>query len=229
VKEGGGEEGERERERARKVRLHDNLVCVYYCSTYYKAVCLLLQYLLPICVCLLLQYRITYLCVFITAVPYYLFVCVYYCNTYYKAVRVGGGKCVFITAVPITTLCVFITAGKGKDLFIGTQFGNLYTAVHTPARGRVDVCLVFVCLVFVCKYVLGHSRVCQPLNLRLCLLRHLGLLTPSYASLTCRRRRLNSYRLLRRSTPGPPPIPWAHLLHLPASPRPPLYTSTMTT
>jgi len=41
-----------------------------------------------------------------------------------------------------------------------------------PARGRVVVCLVFVC-----KYVLGHSRVSQPLNLRLCLLRHLGFLT----------------------------------------------------
>ena len=41
-------------------------------------------------------------------------------------------------------------------LFIGTQFSNLYTAVDTPARGRVFVCLVFVCLVFVCKYVLGH-------------------------------------------------------------------------
>ena len=45
-------------------------------------------------------------------------------------------------------------------LFIGTQFSNLYTAVDTPARGRVVVCLVFVCLVFVCKYVLGHS-VCK--------------------------------------------------------------------
>jgi predicted MFS family arabinose efflux permease len=26
-------------------------------------------------------------------------------------------------------------------LFIGTQFSNLYTAVDTPARGRVVVCL----------------------------------------------------------------------------------------
>jgi hypothetical protein len=67
-------------------------------------------------------------------------------------------------------------------LFIGTQFSNLYTAVDTPARGRVVVCLVFVCLVFVCKYVLGHSRVSQPLNLRLCLFRHLGFLTSPYAS-----------------------------------------------
>jgi hypothetical protein len=88
-------------------------------------------------------------------------------------------------------------------LFIGTQFSNLYTAVDTPARGRVVVCLVFVYLVFVYKYVLGHSRVSQPLNLWLCLLRHLGFLTSPYASPTCRRRRLNSYRLLRRSTPGP--------------------------
>ena len=64
---------------------------------------------------------------------------------------------------------------------------------------------------------------------RLCLLRHLGFLTSPHASPTCRRRRVNSYRLLRRSTPGPPPIPWAHLFHLPASPRPPLCTPTMTT
>ena len=39
-------------------------VCVYYCSTYYKAVS----------------------CVFITAVP---MLCVYYSSAYYKAVRVG--------------------------------------------------------------------------------------------------------------------------------------------
>jgi hypothetical protein len=68
--------------------------------------------------------------------------------------------------------------------------------------GRVVVCLVFVCLVFVCKHVLGHSWVSQPLNLRLYLLRHLGFLTSPYASPTCRRRRLNSSRLLRRSTPA---------------------------
>ena len=43
-------------------------------------------------------------------------------------------------------------------LFIGTQLNNLYTAVDTPTRGRVVVCLVFECLVFVCKYVLGHSQ-----------------------------------------------------------------------
>jgi hypothetical protein len=114
--------------------------------------------------------------------------------------------------------------GGDRVLFIGTQFSNRYTAVDTPARGRVVVCLVFVC-----KYVLGPSRVSQPLNLRLCLLRHLGFLTSPHASPTCCRRRLNSYRLLRRSTPGPPSIPWAHLFHLPASPRPPLYTPTMTT
>ena len=57
-------------------------------------------------------------------------------------------------------------------LFVRTRFSNLYTAVDTPARGRVGVCVVFVC-----KYVLGHSRVSQPLNLRLCLLRHFGFLT----------------------------------------------------
>jgi hypothetical protein len=52
---------------------------------------------------------------------------------------------------------------------------NLYTAVDMSARGSVVVCLVFVCLVFACKYVLGHSRVSQPLNLWLCLLWHLWL------------------------------------------------------
>ncbi len=93
-----------------------------------------------------------------------------------------------------------------------------------PARGRVGVCVVFVC-----KYVLGHSRVSQPLNLLLCLLRHFGFLTSPHASPTCRRRRLNSYRLFRRSTPGPPPNLRAHFLHLPSSPRPPLYTPTITT
>ena len=46
-------------------------------------------------------------------------------------------------------------------LFIGTPFSNLYTAVDTPAKGRVGVCVVFV---FACKYVLGHSRVSQPPN-----------------------------------------------------------------
>jgi hypothetical protein len=57
-------------------------------------------------------------------------------------------------------------ACRERELFIGTQFSNLYTTVDTPARGRVGVCVVFVC-----KYVLGHSRVSQPLNLWLCLLR----------------------------------------------------------
>jgi hypothetical protein len=85
------------------------------------------------------------------------------------------------------------------------------------------------CVWCLCKYVLGHSRVSQPLNLWLCLLRHFGCLTSPHASPTCRRRRLNSYRLLRCSTPGPPPNLRAHLLHLPSSPRPPLYTQTITT
>ena len=47
-------------------------------------------------------------------------------------------------------------------LFIGTQFSNLYTAVDTPAKGRVGVCVVFVFAWW--KYVLGHSRVSQPPN-----------------------------------------------------------------
>jgi len=63
---------------------------------------------------------------------------------------------------------------RERVLFIGTQFSNLYTAVDTPAMGRVVVCLVFVYLVCVCKHVLGHSRISQPLNLRLCLLWHPG-------------------------------------------------------
>ncbi len=115
---------------------------------------------------------------------------------------------------------------RESELFIGssTQFSNLYTAVDTPARGCVGVCVVFVR-----KYVLGHSRVSQPLNLRLCLLRHFGFFTSPYASPTCRGLRLNSCRRFRRFTPDPPPIPWAHLLHRPASLRPPLYTSTMRT
>jgi len=111
-----------------------------------------------------------------------------------------------------------------REMFIGTQFSNLYTLVDTSARGRVGVCVVCVC-----KYVLGRSRVSQPLNLRLCLLRHFGFLTSPHASPPCRGRRLNSYRLLRRSTPGPPPNLRAHLLHFPTSPRPPLYTPTITT
>ncbi len=46
-------------------------------------------------------------------------------------------------------------------LFTGTQFSNLYTAVDTPAKDSMGVCVVFV---FVFKYVLGHSRVSQTLN-----------------------------------------------------------------
>jgi hypothetical protein len=54
-----------------------------------------------------------------------------------------------------------LPSGRESMLFIGTQFSNLYTAVDTPAKGRVGVCVVFV---FACKYVLGHSRVSQPPN-----------------------------------------------------------------
>ena len=35
-------------------------------------------------------------------------------------------------------------ANRESVMFIGTQFSNLYTAVDTPAMGRVVVCLVFV-------------------------------------------------------------------------------------
>ncbi len=65
---------------------------------------------------------------------------------------------------PTISLSARSTSARERVLFIGTQFSNLYTAVDTPAMGRVVVCLVFVCLVCVCKYVLGHSRVSQPLN-----------------------------------------------------------------
>jgi hypothetical protein len=49
-------------------------------------------------------------------------------------------------------------ARRESVLFIGTQFSNLYTAVDTPARGRVVVCLVFVCwclCVSMCSDILG--------------------------------------------------------------------------
>jgi hypothetical protein len=82
--------------------------------------------------------------------------------------------------------------------------------------------------VFVCKYVLGRSRATQPPNLRLCLLRHFGFLTSPHSIPTRSRCHPNSFRLLRRSTSVPHPIPRAHFLHLPTSPRLSLCTSTMT-
>ena len=127
--------------------------------------------------------------------------------------------------------CMYNKHWRDSVLFIGTQFSNLYIAVDTPARGRVVVCLVCVCLVFVCKYVLGHSRVSQSLNLRLCLLRHFGFLDSPYAipSRPAAGAHPNSFRLPRRSTPAPHPISWAPFLHLPTSPRSLLCTPTMTT
>jgi hypothetical protein len=83
--------------------------------------------------------------------------------------------------------------------------------------------------VFVCKYVLGRSWATQPPNLRLCLLRHLGFLTSPHAIPTRSGCHPNSFRLLRRSTSVPHPIPRAHFLHRPTSPRLSLCTSTMTT
>ena len=131
----------------------------------------------------------------------------------------------FVTTVPITKLfgSYFVSPRTNKRHHHQSQWGPLPNLMQCAMR-EVRQCHT-VCWVFVCKYVLGHSRVSQPLNLRLSLLRHLGFLTSPYASPTCRRRRLTSYRLLRRSTPNPPPILLAYLLHLPASPRPPLYTS----
>jgi hypothetical protein len=76
----------------------------------------------------------------------------------------------FLIEIPLCRRPYCRWKGGESVLFIGTQFSNLYTAVDTPFRGRVGVCVVFVC-----KYVLGHSRVSQPLNLRLCLVRHLGV------------------------------------------------------
>ena len=69
----------------------------------------------------------------------------------------------------------------------------------------------------------------QPPNLRSCLLRHLGFLTWPPAVPTRSGCHPNSFRLLRRSTSAPHPIPWAHFFHIPSSPRHPLHTSTTTT
>jgi hypothetical protein len=77
-------------------------------------------------------------------------------------------------------------------LFIGTQFSNLYTSVHTPTRGRVVVCLVFV---IASKYALGHSQVseAQPPNLRL-------IMPPPTLGLTRVRNTLETYQEHIRNT-----------------------------
>ncbi len=169
----------------------------------------------------------TYVCMYICIFIYmYICTCIHmYIHTY---LNVYICMCTYVD-IHTSSTYVHVYTERVCVLFIGTQFSNLYTAVDTPARGRVGECVVFVCLVFACKYVLGLSRVSQPLNLRLYLLRHLGFLTSPHASPICRRHRLNSYRLFRRFTPDPPPIPRAYPLYLPASPRPPLYTPTMKT
>ena len=79
--------------------------------------------------------------------------------------------------------------------------------------------IIIIMFVLVCKYVLGRSRTTQPPNLRLCLLRHFGFLTSPHAIPTRSGCHHNSFRLLRRSTSAPHPIPRAHFLHLPTSPR----------
>jgi hypothetical protein len=108
-------------------------------------------------------------------------------------------------------------------VFIGTWFSNLYTAVDTPAEAAwlcvwclcVNMCPdVLVPLLRTSGYVFSSTSV---FSLRL---------VPSPTRSRCNP---NSFRLLRRSTSAPHPTPWAHLLHLPTSPRPSLCTSTMTT
>jgi hypothetical protein len=108
-------------------------------------------------------------------------------------------QCVLQEHVQDYTLAAL--AKRERVLFIGTQFSNLYTLVDTSARGRVGVCVVCVC-----KYVLGRSRVSQPLNLRSCLLQHFGCLNWPRAIKTRSRCHLSSCRLLRCSTPTPHPI-----------------------
>jgi hypothetical protein len=81
-------------------------------------------------------------------------------------------------------------------LFIGTQFSNFYTVVDTPAKAaRLCVwCLCVWCLRVSMCVVLRRSRVSQPLNLRLCLLRHLGFLTEAHPArcLVCTNTNSNS-------------------------------------
>ena len=67
-------------------------VCVYYCSTYYKAVRVRVcvsRGLVFIYYCSTTYYKAVRLTV--SVLPAKPCVCVYYCSTYYKAVRVGGG------------------------------------------------------------------------------------------------------------------------------------------
>ncbi len=47
-------------------------------------------------------------------------------------------------------------------LFIGTQFSNLYTAVDTPARGRVVVCVVLGVCVQVCARTFSGLSASEP-------------------------------------------------------------------
>jgi hypothetical protein len=124
------------------------------------------------------------------------------------------------------SMLVLVYFARESVLFIGTQFSNLYTVVDTPAKGRVGVCVVFV---FACKYVLGHSQVSQPPNSGYASsgtlafsLRHVPPRPATDDALT---HAGSSAALL----PAPPPIQWAHPFHLPASPRPPLCTPTIST
>jgi hypothetical protein len=76
--------------------------------------------------------------------------------------RLAESRAVIVFMVPEHRSCPraadhFMHA-RERVLFIGTQFSNLYTAVDTPARGRVGVCVVFVCwdlCVSMCSDILG--------------------------------------------------------------------------
>jgi len=111
-----------------------------------------------------------------------------------------------------------------RVLFIGTQFSKPLHRSGYASQGRVVVCLVFVCLVFACKYVLRRSRVSHPLNLQLCLLRHLGFLTSPDAIPTCIRRLPNSFKYSVSSATLPPPLIPSHgLISFIFPPRPDLH------
>jgi hypothetical protein len=48
-----------------------------------------------------------------------------------------GAATKLLSAIRLPNACVMYTSCRESVLFIGTQFSNLYTAVDTPARGRV--------------------------------------------------------------------------------------------
>jgi hypothetical protein len=93
-------------------------------------------------------------------------------------------------------------------LFIGTQFSNLYTAVDTPARGRVG-CVCGVCVwclrVSMCSDVLGSLSLRTPvMPLPAPWLSHFAVCLPDLPQTTP--------QLVQAPPPPcdrPPPIAWA--------------------